>query len=483
MRSKIILASIILLGLVFLAMTARVSPDEDVAAQLEQAKAIVKEYITSDKDTEADDAYQKLLADFSDNERITQAVYEIAETYRHNDKFKQSLQAYQDVVTKWPASSEAVWAQRGVAISSIALNKMDAAQVAVDKLLADYSENANIAEAVFNVADTYYWFKHYEKANELYQYVLDTWPSAEHAMWAQMGLAISNIAVSNDSAAEIATENLIANFSNNPKLPEALFYIAGRYGWDKKYDQAKTIYQQIIQNWPDNSFADSAQFELAKANIFSFIHSQDEPNALIAIDKFISDFNDRPDLPAALYDIAGRYNQPAELIETVYQQVVELFPESSFAGKAPLNISRLNIISLINSGDDPNAFIAIDTLITDFNNHPDLPGTIFAIGEQYYNKAFRCVNEDLSTEANDYFRKAVTALETIVQKLPPSAPYTPRACRLVAYGYYRLGEYHKAIEYGRKVVDNWPDYELASWTELVIDRCLKQLEKSVSDPE
>jgi len=73
MCRKIILASIILLGLVFFAMTAGVTSDEAAASELEQAKSVVKDCIASGKDIEAADAYQKLLADFSENEQITQA--------------------------------------------------------------------------------------------------------------------------------------------------------------------------------------------------------------------------------------------------------------------------------------------------------------------------------------------------------------------------------------------------------------------------
>jgi len=394
------------------------------------------------------------------------------------------------VVTKWPASSEAVWAQRGAVISNIALNKTEAAQVAVDKLLSDYFENANIAEAVFNVADTYYWFKHYEKANELYQYVLDTWPAAEHAMWAQMGLAISNIADGNDPAAEAATKNLITNFAGNERLPEALFYIAGRYGWDRKYDQAKSIYQQIIQNWPDNSFAGNAEFELARTNIFSLIDFHDEPNALVAIDKFISDFNDRPDLPAVLYEFAARYNQlkeykPSNFTEAVYQRAINQFLKAPQARSAQLNILRMNILSFINSGDDPNAMTTLDTLIADFNNYPDLTWTVFPIieqiAEQYYGKARLQESKGHHERAKLYYRKFIDVWEKIITQLSPSAAYTPQAyyCSAGCYN-YNLGEYEKAIEYYQKLLDNWHDfdYRRVSYAWFGIACCYEQLEKS-----
>jgi len=179
------------------------------------------------------------------------------------------------------------------------------------------------------------------------------------------------------------------------------------------------------------------------------------------------------------FEAARRY----EKAKNIYQQVVWRYPDSSHASKALLAASKMDVLSLIESGDDNAAQAALDNLIADFNDHPDSPEAVFVVGEQYYTKAFRCVNEDLSTEANDYFRKAVTTLETIIQKLPPSATYTPRACRLVAYGYYRLGEYHKAIEYGRKVVDNWPDSNHAGAAQFLIGDCFEKLRDSGSLPQ
>jgi len=442
MRRKIILASIISLGLVFFAMTAGVTPDEDVAAQLEQAKnyyesrdyekaeqsyqSILNEYsgtdyafqaqkgltmvyIAWDKLTQAESGYEKLLADFSENEQITQAAYEIAETYRHNDKFDKSLQVYQDVLDKWPGAEQAIWAQRSIAISNIALDKTEAAQAAVDKLLADYFENANITEAVFNIADTYYWFKHYQKANEHYQYVLDTWPAAEHAMWAQMGLAISNIADGNDSAAHAATERLITDFNDEPKLPEALFYIAGRYEWSKKFEQAKSIYQQISQQ----------------------------------------------------------------------------FPDSPQAGEVPFALARINVLSLIEAGDNKGALMAIDDLIIDFNDRPDLYWVLSrTIAERYYyERAFQLQEQGLTDQATDCFQIAATIWEKVIKNKLAHPAEIPHAYYRAGDCYRKLGKYKKSVDYFQKLINDYPDYDYTGHAQFLIGECYEKLRNFGALPE
>lgn len=272
----------------------------DVTANIEQAEALVTNYITSGKDAEASDAYQKLITDFAGNPKLPSSVYNVAETYRNASKFDKSLLIYQDLVKKWPVSSQAVWAQRGVTISNIALGKMAEAQTELNKLKQSFSSDPNITEAVFHVADAYYWFGKYGEADGVYKDVAASYPKSDFSMWAQMGLAISAIAQDKDSVAETAKDNLVANFSSNPKLPEALFYIAGRYEYSKKYDKATAIYQQISSQFSQSLQAADARFAIAKISATSLFDSGKVDECMLQVDKLISDFHSHTALAWAL---------------------------------------------------------------------------------------------------------------------------------------------------------------------------------------
>ena len=77
-------------------------------------------------------------------------------------------------------------------------------------------------------------------------------------------------------------------------------------------------------------------------------------------------------------------------------------------------------ISNIALGDDEAVQAIIDSLIADFNDHPDLPGTLFSLGEEYYKKAYRLENEGHYEQAKEYFQKAIVALERIIREFPGS---------------------------------------------------------------
>jgi len=93
-----------------------------------------------------------------------------------------------------------------------------------------------------------------------------------------------------------------------------------------------------------------------------------------------------------------------------------------------------------------------------------LPEVVFAIGEQYYNKALYIRSDPNlpEAEAKDYFQKTINVWERVITELPASAEYTPRFYYITAVLYSQeLAEYQKGIDYYTIVVKNWPDYQYA----------------------
>ena len=61
--------------------------------------------------------------------------------------------------------------------------------------------------------------------------------------------------------------------------------------------------------------------------------------------------------------------------------------------------------------------------------------------------------------------KAIGVWERGIKRLPASSSYAPQTCYFSAVCYNRLGEYDKAIRYYQRVVDYYPEYDLA-WNAL-----------------
>ena len=270
-------------------------------------KNLVVIYIAMDRQPEAETASQQLLANFSTHKDIAKAVHNIAYQYQRLDKYETANQLYQYVLDNWPEAEHAMWSQMDLAKLNIGLGNDALAQAAIDKLLTDFSGNESIAKAVHNVAYHCQKFQKYETANQLYQYVLDNWPEAEHAMWSQMDLAKLNIGLGNDTAAQAAIDKLLTDFSGNELIAKAVHNVAYHCQKFQKYETANQLYQYVLDNWPEAEHAMWSQMDLAKLNI----GLGNEPAGQAALDKLIADFNGHPDLPLALWRAAEAYYNEA----------------------------------------------------------------------------------------------------------------------------------------------------------------------------
>jgi len=216
---------------------------------------------------------------------------------------------------------------------------------------------------------------------------------------------LSLIRQNNFAEAQSQTQKLTADFAGHPDLPDTLYWIAERYKWSNRFEDAKRVYQQIVQKHPGSSYAGKAKLGFSRADVLSLIISQNYNQAKVALDKLIADFAGNPELPETVYWVAERYKWENRFEEAnrIYQQVIQKYPDSPWAGKAKFGISSAEAMSIVVSQDYDQAKEALDKLIADFAGNPDLPRAILIIGEQYYNKAFRCENEGLDVEAKEHF--------------------------------------------------------------------------------
>jgi TolA-binding protein len=471
---------------------------------------------------DANTAVGKLIANFAQNPELAIAVFTVADEYREIRKYDKANPLYQYVVDNFSIIEQPSRSQiLAVIMSNVALDKSDAARAAVEKLIDRFSGDPKIGEAVYRIAEEYYGLADFKKAIEYYQLILDNWPESEYAIWGQEGVVLSNICLDNLHGAQTAIEKLVADFNNNSALPEALYGIARRFDDSRKYEQAAGVYQQIIQQYPNSSYADKANLEVAKFEIWPYIQAQGDTNTLAAVDQFITDFNTQSYLPKDIFQTGENYYIKAleyyneghdEQVKEYFQKALDLWeriiqqfpsstvtadayyfsadsyqrlgeyekaieccqnllanwPNSNHAMRCQVGIAKLNALL----GNDAAAQAAIERSIDRFSDHPGLPMAIFRIGGEYYIKACHKEIKGSVTEAKDYFEKALAVLEKIIKEFP-SSDTTAHAHYLGADCYRRLGQYQKALEYYQEIVVNWPDCGFVEHVKSLISRLEK----------
>lgn len=318
------LLSFLVAGLLFSVAAAKVSADE--LARLEQDRANIVSLIKDGNYPHAQALTQKLLADFHQNPALPETLYDIAENFRwthisdrDKDKYGQAQSVYRQIIANYPDNPFAHKAALGIAKTKvlyfIVAQDFNSARYALNEMAAAFQNDPDLPFELYWIGRGYgYWEKHEEEENA-YQQIIQNHPSDPYADRARIAFAKANIQsliMSKDyGAAGEALNEMVEDFPEHPDLPESLYWIAERYSWEGLFDDSNSLFQQIIQNYPDSPFSDKARTGLSKVNALSLVLSQDCDHAGEALEKIINDFNDNPIL---LKDVLKR------VLETRYKQ-------------------------------------------------------------------------------------------------------------------------------------------------------------------
>jgi len=266
--------------------------------------------------------------------------------------------------------------------------------------------------------------------------------------------------------------------------PSVLLKQADAYKHNRSYEQAEAIYLGVIANYPGSNAALKAQKDL----IAVYISAKKNGEAQAALNKLIADFSANPDLPAALCDVATRYqfftstgqrqwSDRYEAVKTIYQYLKQRYPNSSYAAQIRLDVPRYQILSYAKAGDYSKTIAAIDSLIADFSGNSDLLCVVSLAAEEYCLKGSQLEAKGLSSQARDCSQKAAAIFEMVISGFSDPV-WTPRACCWAGDCYNKLGEYGRSIDCYQKTVDDYPGYSLAGHALFMVGRNYESMEKS-----
>jgi len=268
---------------------------------------LIKSYLTQGNDTAAEAAVKKLLTNFNDNPLVARAIWDTAQYYRDLKKYENANELYQYVIDNWPKTEHALWSQADLIKSYLTQGNDTAAEAAVEKLLTNFNDNPLIARAIWDTGQYYRELKKYEMANRLYKHVVEHWPKAEHALWAQADLIKSYLALADDPNTQAAVDKLLTNFNDNPLIARAIHDTAWEYRKLGKYEMANELDQYVIDHWPADVQVMWAKMDMAKTDI----GLGNDAAAEKTIDILIADFNDQPELLTAIFMLGEQYYNKA----------------------------------------------------------------------------------------------------------------------------------------------------------------------------
>jgi tetratricopeptide (TPR) repeat protein len=305
-------------------------------------------------------AMEKLLEDYADQERLPHAVHEIVEGSLASGDCQAVRSICQGLRDGMLQSTGGVWLQMGVALSSSCLGDDEALDVAIVYLARDFYNDPGCVEAFGQIAWSLRKQHRYSLARNLYQYVVDTWPDGDRAVFSQRGLVFINLTLHDKAAAWQAVEGLLANFSQSHHLAECVDSIARKYADMKMYREARELYSYSVENFPDDALWSQVGL------VITDIGLGDDPNAIYGTQRLVADYEGDSRLGKALRSIGDGFKDAGNLREAcdVYSYQIDNFPDSrdAFLSKVNLAICRIDL------GDKQIADDTVSELLIDHVN-------------------------------------------------------------------------------------------------------------------
>jgi tetratricopeptide (TPR) repeat protein len=447
------------------------------ARAMRAQRMVAKAGVLLGDDAATDTEIGKLLSIFGMMPDITTEIMELADDCEKHDKFEKALVLYQHVINHWPQDEHAIWARRGIAKAYVQLGDDDKVQETLSQLLATFGDHNDIAKAVDNVADEYHKVGKYEKARQWHQYVVDHWPQNEHALEAQKGVVISNIALGDQTTAQAVVDKLISDFKiNAEEIAEAIDDVASTCCTMKDYTKAKQLYQLIVTNWPTAEYAVEAQGDVVRCSILL----GDEAGAQAAIDKLLVDYGWHENAAKEVERLAELYQDRKDYTKAkqLYQHIVTNWPTTGRAVNAQGRVADC----CIRLGDETGAQAAYDGMLAAFGNHPRLSESMYFFAEEYIKSGMELENSTDLVGAQQYFRKGLDILEKTLNDFP-TTPYAPEMYHWAGDTYFRLADYAdsgdtdsrladytNSLKCFQKITKDYPRYKYAWHAQFTVGR-------------
>jgi tetratricopeptide (TPR) repeat protein len=426
-------------------------------------------------------AINELTAKFPNNP-ITADILNSAGFFglEHSGNYAMAKEVYQKVVQSSPGTPQADDAAIAILridlYGGIADGNSTLINAAADELVSHFSKHPAIPD-ILNSAGFFGLERSgkYAMAKDIYQKVVQNCPNTPQA--ADAGIAILRldihgaIATGNYTAADAMIGELTAKFSKHSSVPAVLYGAGWAYDTAGNYEKAIALYQQVVQMRPEDEQTKLLEVYILRLKAQLAVGSDDYDIVKATVDKLFETYWQQSNCAETLHFITelymwnGRYDEAQDICHRLIQK----YPNSPDATRAAVNIRKIDILRLIDSGEYDKADAASAQLAANFPTYADMAVAKFHIAEQYYRKGIKVMPTDQQM-GNTCFAAAISILKNdILPKLSGNAEKAPASYLLgptyftIAASYYRLGEYDKAV-------DAYIDCYLFDPNEL--DRCL-----------
>jgi tetratricopeptide (TPR) repeat protein len=285
-------------------------------------------------------------------------------------------------------------------------------------------------------------------------------------------------------SAESAVDKMAGDFADNPQLPESIWEAAKRYDRVEAYDYSKKRCEQMIEKFPNNDHSNLAALLLARFKVYELIDSGKYEDANTAVNKLIEDFKGNRQLPRRLYEIAYQYEKRGKRTYAMHLrgQMAEGWPNDEYGIRAAFQ-HKMETYTTLDDNKIAEMQTAIDKLVADSNNHPQLarrlPQIMQNIAEMNYAKVADSNAQQQSVNKLLYLSSELLKKYAVGKTTDSGAYY------LLGLYYNKLGEYTKAADAFKNAYQIDPKFKYADYCLFAQGYCYEKLmnNKLISETE
>jgi TolA-binding protein len=393
------------------------------AIHLRMGLAIV--LIHQEADEEAIEAVvEQIVTTHHQDPRIAEAFGQIAWYCRKLEQHDRARRFYRFVADQYGDKPRAIYSQRGIILSSLALEDMVEADAATQRLVDDFAANVDFIPIVISVAKAYAEASHPRQAQTLYQHLLDRYPQSEDRILWLRGMVYAALDNEDPAAAKAAVNQLLKQHASHQEVPRVACHVADKFFFSD-LTEAERLYRYTVDHHPQHELAPVAQASLGGVYLLQGKKTAAEQ----LFQEVLSGPQTHSRYPEALNGVANAYwnravfdkregrnkdmtenfNRTLAYLETLQQNFATQRPDLAVA--ACYRTAKL--YQMFDQYDQMAQ--ACERMATQWPEDERVPGLLFRIGKIH--DRLKEMGEMPAQEAEPKVRRA---FETIVENYPDS---------------------------------------------------------------
>jgi outer membrane protein assembly factor BamD (BamD/ComL family) len=286
-------------------------------------------------------------------------------------------------------------------------------------------------------------------------------------------------------------DEFISDNQSNQHLPWQIHKIARKFGQCIRYEEAKGLYQKLVQDYPNTEYGQNAVLEAERMKISALVDSGQESQAQAEITSLIANHGSRADADSTLYFIARRFERARKCsidrynkAISIHQHIIDTWPDSQFKERCRLDIQKNQLLTSIDSGNDSNVVAELNQLITNNKGVSHMEHVVSRIAEQYNKLGQKAELEVDRANIKANYQKAVGIWEIFFTTGFEQSKYTPVAYHWAGEAYHKSSDYAKALVCYQAIASLYPDYKFAPYAQFKTGLCYRNLKfKGLIAPE